>query len=110
MSIFKNPDLYPTPKTLAFQMLSKVKHWGKIKSILEPSAGMGDLVESIKDKCRHSNVDISAIMDYSNKAYKDLTPKEKEMVKDFDCGEKEYKKIESHLVLNHFNEQLLLGA
>lgn len=61
MSIFKNPDLYPTPKTLAFQMLSKVKHWGKIKSILEPSAGMGDLVESIKDKCRHNNVDISAI-------------------------------------------------
>lgn len=61
MSIFKNPDLYPTPKTLAIKMLSKVKHWGKIKSILEPSAGMGDLVEAIKDKCRHNNVDIAAI-------------------------------------------------
>jgi hypothetical protein len=49
-------------------------------------------------------------MDYSNKDYKDLTPKEKEMVKDFDGGEKSYKTIERHLVLNHFNEQLLLGA
>ena len=61
MSIFKNPDLYPTPPMLAIKMLSKIKHWGKIKSILEPSAGMGDLVESIKDKCRHNNVDIAAI-------------------------------------------------
>lgn len=49
-------------------------------------------------------------MDYSNKDYKDLTQKEKEIVKDFDGGEKAYKTIERHLVLNHFSEQLLLGA
>lgn len=46
---------------LAIKMLSKVKHWGKIKSILEPSAGFGDLIEVVKDRCRHNNVDISAI-------------------------------------------------
>ena len=63
MSIFKNPDLYPTPKTLAIKMLNKVKHWGKIKSILEPSAGMGDLVEAIKDKCpaRTSAPDVARV-------------------------------------------------
>ena len=63
MSIFKNQDLYPTPRMLAIKMLSKVKHWGSIKSILEPSAGMGDLVEAIQGNtyCKHSNKDISAI-------------------------------------------------
>lgn len=49
MSIFKNPDLYPTPVSLANKMLSKVKNWDKINSILEPSAGLGHLINATKE-------------------------------------------------------------
>lgn len=40
-------DFYPTPSTLAGQMISLVK-WDKIKSVLEPSAGKGDLLDALK--------------------------------------------------------------
>ncbi|MEM4994954.1 DUF4942 domain-containing protein [Priestia sp. SB1] len=44
-----NPDFYPTPSTLIHKMLSKVD-FRKIQSVLEPSAGAGDLVEGIMKK------------------------------------------------------------
>lgn len=40
-------DFYPTPSALAGQMISLVK-WNGVRSILEPSAGKGDLVDAIK--------------------------------------------------------------
>ena len=56
-----NKDLYPTPKELANKMLSKV-NWRDVKNILEPSAGLGHLVEAIKDYThRHTNYNISCI-------------------------------------------------
>lgn len=56
-----NKDLYPTPKELANKMLSKV-NWRDVKNILEPSAGLGHLVEAIKDYAhRHTNYNISCI-------------------------------------------------
>lgn len=56
-----NKDLYPTPKELANRMLSKV-NWRDVKNILEPSAGLGHLVEATKDCAyRHANYNISCI-------------------------------------------------
>lgn len=45
-----NKDFYPTPKTLAYKMFDKIpsKDLIKIKYILEPSAGKGDLINYYK--------------------------------------------------------------
>jgi hypothetical protein len=48
--MFKNnPDFYPTPEHLIEKMLFSLD-FNKIKTILEPSAGKGDIVEKIKEK------------------------------------------------------------
>jgi hypothetical protein len=41
-----NPDFYPTPMKLMNKMFSKIT-WNKVHTVLEPSAGKGDLVEGI---------------------------------------------------------------
>ncbi|WP_425203657.1 DNA N-6-adenine-methyltransferase [Priestia megaterium] len=41
-----NPDFYPTPAHLIRKMTSKIE-WKTVQSVLEPSAGKGDLVEAI---------------------------------------------------------------
>jgi 16S rRNA G966 N2-methylase RsmD len=43
--IFNNPDLYPTPEKVIFRMLAQYDVNGK--TILEPSAGKGDLLEAL---------------------------------------------------------------
>ncbi|KTF59858.1 MULTISPECIES: DNA N-6-adenine-methyltransferase [Bacillus amyloliquefaciens group] len=62
-----NPDFYPTPTQLIRKMTSKIE-WKYIKSVLEPSAGKGDLVEAIhnqfkytKNYRRNSKYDIDTI-------------------------------------------------
>lgn len=45
-----NKNLYPTPGDLISRMWYKIKDPGKISNILEPSAGMGDIVEYINKK------------------------------------------------------------
>ncbi len=40
-------QFYPTPKSLSDKMLSKID-FSKVKSILEPSAGKGDLCDAVK--------------------------------------------------------------
>lgn len=62
--MFKNnSDLYPTPDNLIAKMLSKVDFRNqKIKNILEPSAGLGHIIDYInKDINRYSSYNISAI-------------------------------------------------
>jgi hypothetical protein len=55
-----NPDFYPTPIKLIHRMLSKID-FKYIRSVLEPSAGKGDIAEAIKKQFeytrnyRHSN-------------------------------------------------------
>ncbi|MFA7287448.1 MAG: DUF4942 domain-containing protein [Melioribacteraceae bacterium] len=58
-----NPDFYPTPPHLISKMLSKITPdiAKNIKSILEPSAGKGDLVERLNDRFKNRRIDISAI-------------------------------------------------
>ena len=62
--MFKNnPDLFPTPEHLIRKMLSKVDFRNqKIKNILEPSAGLGHIIDYInKDMNKHNSYNISAI-------------------------------------------------
>jgi hypothetical protein len=44
-----NDNFYPTPKSLAVRMLSKIDYKRKINTVLEPSAGKGDLIEAMKN-------------------------------------------------------------
>ena len=41
-------DFFPTPEALAGKMLAKVRHLENIQTVLEPSAGLGDLAEVVK--------------------------------------------------------------
>jgi methylase of polypeptide subunit release factors len=54
-----NKNFYPTPKSLFNKMWGKVD--GTITTILEPSAGKGDIVDFIKGLNRYDNYDISCI-------------------------------------------------
>ena len=48
MMFTSNPDFYPTPRTLAEKMLAKVD-FTRVASVLEPSAGKGDLVDALRN-------------------------------------------------------------
>lgn len=60
-----NKNFYPTPLYLINRMEQKVKNWDYIESILEPSAGKGDIVNVLKQRKRYSysdkNFDIDCI-------------------------------------------------
>lgn len=59
-------QLYPTPASLARKMLAGIQfdHW-RPTSVLEPSAGAGDLIEAVlhhfESTSRHRQVDVDAI-------------------------------------------------
>ncbi|MCP3922519.1 MAG: DUF4942 domain-containing protein [Desulfobacterales bacterium] len=55
-----NKDFYPTPFNLCLQMTGKLKQVRHF-SILEPSAGAGDLAEVLKERFKRSNVKIKCI-------------------------------------------------
>jgi hypothetical protein len=72
-----NPDFFPTPSKLINKMLSKID-FRCIRSVLEPSAGKGDLVEAINNKFKNThynsynkekNYDIDAIEIDNNLQY-----------------------------------------
>ncbi|MBU8607798.1 DUF4942 domain-containing protein [Bacillus pumilus] len=63
----ENPDFYPTPASLINKMNKKID-WKNIKSVLEPSAGSGNLVDAVykqfdytKNYRRESKYDIDVI-------------------------------------------------
>lgn len=49
-----NKDFYPTPQNLIDKMLCDID-FSMIKSILEPSAGKGDIVEALNKKAETHN-------------------------------------------------------
>ena len=61
-----NDQFYPTPPSVAKKMLEGVK-WDMIKTVLEPSAGKGDLILAVAearyddDKYNRSTLDVDAI-------------------------------------------------
>ena len=61
-------DFFPTPDALAGRMLSKARRLDCIRTVLEPSAGLGDLAEVVKKavcngtrRYNRENVDIDVI-------------------------------------------------
>lgn len=70
MRIFNNPDLYPTPDNVITTMLRDLDLRGKI--ILEPSAGMGDIV----DFCAGSGAQVLAC---------EIIPELQDILKSKDC-------------------------
>ena len=58
-----NKDFYPTPRNLINKMLDKIDLY-MIRSVLEPSAGKGDIIERIYEKAKNLysvNLDIDGI-------------------------------------------------
>lgn len=55
----KDEQFYPTPPDLARDMVFKIK--GNPRTIVDPSAGKGDLLQRIKDGYSHRNADFYAI-------------------------------------------------
>lgn len=57
-------EFYPTPKHLIDKMLSCIK-WEEVSTILEPSAGKGDILKEIEDRyerrCYSRNINIDAV-------------------------------------------------
>lgn len=49
-----NPDFYPTPKRIIDKMLSGID-FKLISSVLEPSAGKGNIVDAVIDKLKYSH-------------------------------------------------------
>jgi hypothetical protein len=47
-----NPNFFPTPEKLIHKMLNYID-FGTIKTVLEPSAGKGDLVEAIQKRLKY---------------------------------------------------------
>jgi len=47
----KDEQFYPTPKSLLDKITASLK-WSKITSVLEPSAGKGDIADYVKDLIR----------------------------------------------------------
>lgn len=58
----ENSEFYPTPALLVRKMLEKVD-WNRVETILEPSAGKGDILREIarNPKFDKRNIDIDAI-------------------------------------------------
>ena len=88
-------EFYPTPEKLVQRMLSKVK-WDLVQTILEPSAGKGDIVRGIatapmrdyhKDRldvdCIELDPNLRAILKYSfsEEAKREIIGKKSELIK-----------------------------
>lgn len=87
-----NKDFYPTPSKLAGIMFAGID-FNSVRTILEPSAGKGDLIESLRNlrKIRDNRIDIDCIELDENLQYI-LTGKEYKVVFDdflsFSSGKK----------------------
>ncbi len=62
----ENSEFFPTPSFLAGEMLAGIKNFEEISSVLEPSAGKGDLIEAFLTRVKRSrrqsrDIDIDCI-------------------------------------------------
>lgn len=48
-------DFYPTPPELIEKMVQKVENFGDIKTVLDPSAGKGDILKYVKEHTKYHN-------------------------------------------------------
>lgn len=57
----KTSEFYPTPRALADEMVRHIK-WETISTVLEPSAGKGDILKAVARKLRHErDIDVDCI-------------------------------------------------
>ena len=66
-----NNEFYPTPKTLLDKIFAGV-NWREIETVLEPSAGKGDMASYIREQYRkasYQDADIDCIEQDSNLAH-----------------------------------------
>ena len=54
-------DFYPTPPDLIRRMYEKIKNFSDVNTILDPSAGKGDLLKYLDDVCKHRRKTFYAI-------------------------------------------------
>jgi len=124
---YANEDIgfYPTPKEVAFKMLERMD-FTKIKTILEPSAGKGDLVSSVLEKAseeiskyRCSKIEVDCIEidpglrailnDRFCKGWKDSLNIEREKMRDLPWSSEEYKKLERKCDLIEHSDIRIVG-
>ena len=53
-------EFYPTPEELVNKMLDGV-NLNYVKTVLEPSAGKGDIVQGLKSHAKYQNLDIDCV-------------------------------------------------
>ena len=53
-------EFYPTPEELVNKMLDGV-NLNYVKTVLEPSAGKGNIIQGLKNHARYQNLDIDCI-------------------------------------------------
>ena len=53
-------EFYPTPNTLIEKMYNKV-NWNYVQTVLEPSAGAGDIIKYLNTKREDKPLNIDAI-------------------------------------------------
>lgn len=53
-------EFYPTPEELVNKMLDRV-NLNYVKTVLEPSAGKGNIIQGLKNHARYQNLDIDCI-------------------------------------------------
>ncbi|MDX2138352.1 MAG: DUF4942 domain-containing protein [Chloroflexota bacterium] len=56
-----NPDFYPTPPSIVIDMVGQYMRKSRYLRILEPSAGKGDILDTLKDVYRTDNANLYAI-------------------------------------------------
>lgn len=56
-------QFYPTPVELADKMVNSIKDWREINTVLEPSAGTGNILKAlaIKEKCSYMRFEVDCI-------------------------------------------------
>lgn len=56
-------QFYPTPVELADKMVNSITRWNDIKTVLEPSAGTGNILKAlaIKEKCSYMRFEVDCI-------------------------------------------------
>lgn len=50
LKLDSSKQFYPTPKELADKMVNSIKDWRKINTVLEPSAGTGNILKALAIK------------------------------------------------------------
>lgn len=93
LKLDSNKQFYPTPKELADKMVNSIKDWREINTVLEPSAGTGNILKAlaIKEKSSYMRFEVDCIEiqpelrailkeNFSRENYYELSSEEKQQL------------------------------